>query len=154
MFILLAMNGEAKHKKFRHFESVNDIIDIINLLIRQGDFVFIKGSNGNNLSRLIRNSKSQVMKYLETGFHQLLNSLNDLKEIDQWILFISIGYFHQRALVVNSFSDTFAQSLGDVLMGYKEVTSQIRDPVAFHKIDIVVSEKTISATIFQTFGSV
>ena len=41
-------------KKFRHFESVNDLIDNINLLIRQGDFVFIKGSNGNNLSRLIQ----------------------------------------------------------------------------------------------------
>ena len=91
------------------------------------------------------------MKYLETGFHQLLNSLNDLKEIDQWILFISIGYFHQRALVVNSFSDTFAQSLGDVLVRYKEVTSQIRDPVAFHKIDIVVSEKTISSDNFSDF---
>ena len=46
--------SKIKLKKFRHFESVSDIIDKISLLVKKGDFVFIKGSNGNNLSRLIQ----------------------------------------------------------------------------------------------------
>ena len=91
------------------------------------------------------------MKFIEKGFYQLLDSSKDIKEIDKWILFISIGYFHNRAVVINSFSDTFTQSLGDVLVRYNKVISQIRDPVAFYKLDIVASEKNISPERFPDF---